>query len=200
MYVANNFFFRVRSFPEFWELNLERTLLLTPCLLANNVWFLSFYSTHSRPLLLFKIPWKHQKASFIVMFSGRIKKPPNLWCFQDVSKSLLYCDVFRAYQKVSYIVMFSGRIRKSLILWCFHGVSGSLLYCDVFRAYQKVSYIVCFQSIYKSLLYNCDVFRAYQNAWKNYTVRSSHQRCSIKKLFLKISQYSQENTYVEVSF
>ena len=147
----------------------------------------TFNSTHSRPMLLFEIPWKHQKASFIVMFSGRIKKPPNLWCFQDVSKSILYCDVFRAYQKVSYILMFSGRIRKPLILWCFQSVS-------------KVSYIVCFQSIYKSLLYNCDVFRAYQNAWKNYTVRSSHQRCSIKKLFLKISQYSQENTFVEVSF
>ena len=29
--------------------------------------------------------------------------------------------------------------------------------------------------------------------------RSSHQRCSIKKLFLKILQYLQENTYVEVS-
>ena len=26
--------------------------------------------------------------------------------------------------------------------------------------------------------------------------RSSHRRCSIRKLFLKISQYSQENTYV----
>ena len=30
--------------------------------------------------------------------------------------------------------------------------------------------------------------------------RSSHQKCSIKKLFLKILQYSQENIYVAVSF
>ena len=30
-------------------------------------------------------------------------------------------------------------------------------------------------------------------------MRSSHRRCSIKKLFLKISQYSQENTCVQVS-
>ena len=30
--------------------------------------------------------------------------------------------------------------------------------------------------------------------------KSSHLRCSIKKLFLKISQYSQKNTCVEVSF
>ena len=28
----------------------------------------------------------------------------------------------------------------------------------------------------------------------------SHRRCSIKKFFLKISQYSQENNYVGVSF
>ena len=31
-------------------------------------------------------------------------------------------------------------------------------------------------------------------------LRSSHLRCSIKKLFLTISQFSQENTYVGVSF
>ena len=30
--------------------------------------------------------------------------------------------------------------------------------------------------------------------------RSRHQRCSIKKLFLKVLQYSQENTCVGVSF
>ena len=30
--------------------------------------------------------------------------------------------------------------------------------------------------------------------------RSSQQNCSIKKLFLKILQYSKENTYVGVSF
>ena len=32
------------------------------------------------------------------------------------------------------------------------------------------------------------------------TGKSSHWRCSIKKLFVKISQYSQENTYDDVSF
>ena len=32
------------------------------------------------------------------------------------------------------------------------------------------------------------------------TDKSSHWRCSIKKLFGKISQYSQDNTWVEVSF
>ena len=31
-------------------------------------------------------------------------------------------------------------------------------------------------------------------------IRSSHKRRSIKKLFLKVSQYSQENTFVGVSF
>ena len=31
-------------------------------------------------------------------------------------------------------------------------------------------------------------------------VRNNHHRCSMKKLFLKISQYSQENTFVGVSF
>ena len=30
--------------------------------------------------------------------------------------------------------------------------------------------------------------------------KSSHRRCSIKKLFLKISQCSQENTFVGISF
>ena len=30
--------------------------------------------------------------------------------------------------------------------------------------------------------------------------KGSHQRCSIKKLILKISQYLQENIYVGVSF
>ena len=34
---------------------------------------------------------------------------------------------------------------------------------------------------------------------KFYIYWSSHQRCSIKKLFLKILQYSQENTCVGVS-
>ena len=33
-----------------------------------------------------------------------------------------------------------------------------------------------------------------------YYYRSSHRRCSIKKGFLKISQYSQESTCVGVSF
>ena len=32
------------------------------------------------------------------------------------------------------------------------------------------------------------------------TARSSHQKCSIKKVFLKISQNSQENTCARVSF
>ena len=32
------------------------------------------------------------------------------------------------------------------------------------------------------------------------TYRSSHRRCSVKKVFLKISQNSQENTCVRVSF
>ena len=31
-------------------------------------------------------------------------------------------------------------------------------------------------------------------------IRSSHRRCSIKKLYLKISQYSQENTYARGFF
>ena len=30
--------------------------------------------------------------------------------------------------------------------------------------------------------------------------RSSHQRCSVKKVFLEISQNSQENTCIRVSF
>ena len=30
--------------------------------------------------------------------------------------------------------------------------------------------------------------------------RKNHQRCSVKKLFLNILQYSQENTYVGVPF
>ena len=33
-----------------------------------------------------------------------------------------------------------------------------------------------------------------------FTEKSSYRRCSIKKLFLKISQYSQENTCFGVSF
>ena len=53
-----------------------------------------------------------------------------------------------------------------------------------------------------------DVFREYQKrsvAWNGLKspyrdVRSSHWRCSIKKLFLKISQCSQENICVELSF
>ena len=38
--------------------------------------------------------------------------------------------------------------------------------------------------------------------WRGYTFiyRNIHRRCSIKKLFLKISQYSQENTSVESLF
>ena len=31
-------------------------------------------------------------------------------------------------------------------------------------------------------------------------IKSSHQRCSVKKLFVKISQNSQENTCARVSF
>ena len=34
--------------------------------------------------------------------------------------------------------------------------------------------------------------------WKIY--ESSHQRCSLRKVFLKIPQNSQENTYVRVIF
>ena len=34
--------------------------------------------------------------------------------------------------------------------------------------------------------------------YETLTSRNSHQRCSIKRLFLKISQYSQQNTYVRV--
>ena len=36
--------------------------------------------------------------------------------------------------------------------------------------------------------------------WKPETVRSSHWRCSVKKMFLKISQILQENTCVRVFF
>ena len=37
-------------------------------------------------------------------------------------------------------------------------------------------------------------------AYANNESKSSHQRCSIKKLFLKALKYSQENICVEVSF
>ena len=33
-----------------------------------------------------------------------------------------------------------------------------------------------------------------------FVFRSSHRRCSLKKVFLEISQNSQENTYARVSF
>ena len=36
--------------------------------------------------------------------------------------------------------------------------------------------------------------------WRCFSVRSSRRRCSIKKVFLKISQYSQENTCAWASF
>ena len=42
-------------------------------------------------------------------------------------------------------------------------------------------------------------FRVIKKYWAG-GCRSSHQMCSIKKLFLKISQYSQRNTCVGVSF
>ena len=50
------------------------------------------------------------------------------------------------------------------------------------------------------------IFRAYRKrtlTWNGLTSkldRSSHRRCWIKKLFLKISQYSQETTYAGVTF
>ena len=34
----------------------------------------------------------------------------------------------------------------------------------------------------------------------NYIIRSSHQRCSVRKMFLEISQNSRENTCARVSF
>ena len=35
---------------------------------------------------------------------------------------------------------------------------------------------------------------------KTLIIRNSHQRCSIKELFLRISQFSQENTFARASF
>ena len=43
-----------------------------------------------------------------------------------------------------------------------------------------------------------EILQSIKNVLRETTIlfRSNHQRCSIKKLFLKVSQYSQENTYV----
>ena len=64
----------------------------------------------------------------------------------------------------------------------------------------------CFFQTYKTAIFHffCEAFEIFIKThvllyfydWN----RSSHQRCSIKKLFLKFSQYSQENTCVGVFF
>ena len=36
--------------------------------------------------------------------------------------------------------------------------------------------------------------------WGDFIVRSSNQRCSVKKVFLEIAENSQENTCASVSF
>ena len=51
---------------------------------------------------------------------------------------------------------------------------------------QKLNYTACCLGIWRSY------FSEY--LWLIAAPKSSHQRCSIKKLFLKISRYSQENT------
>ena len=65
-------------------------------------------------------------------------------------------------------------------------------------------------SIFTRKHLSCSLFLVKLQIWKQirgfsmfrlkYINRSSHRRCSIKKLFLKILQYSQDNTCVAFSF
>ena len=54
----------------------------------------------------------------------------------------------------------------------------------------------------KAVLAKNEFLKVSQNARVSFLIKlqASGLRCSVKKLFLKISQYSQENTCVGVSF
>ena len=63
----------------------------------------------------------------------------------------------------------------------------------------RITWTICFYnigkltSIYNEILWNFKVVK-----WQMF--RSSHQRCSMKKVFLEISQNSQKNTCARASF
>ena len=72
-------------------------------------------------------------------------------------------------------------------------------------AWIKVSEIPILQDlqeiiIYKTMKNFTAINKGYFKRDATVLFRSSHQRCPVKKLLLKILQYSQENTYVGLSF
>ena len=65
------------------------------------------------------------------------------------------------------------------------------------------SYIPNVGSLIKNVLIKTVLmndFPAVIRDWQDCHIRSSHRRCSVKKLFSEILQNSQENTYARVSF
>ena len=65
------------------------------------------------------------------------------------------------------------------------------------------SYIPNVGSLIKNVLIKTVLmndFPAVIRVWQDCHIRSSHRRCSVKKLFSEILQNSQENTYARVSF
>ena len=80
-----------------------------------------------------------------------------------------------------------------------HKFRSSIYNSDTFRkTYMRTFYVTwnCSHGeLCKGILLNTSTL-----ARRSLLFRSSHQRCSVKKLFLKTSQYSQEIAFIRVSF
>ena len=86
---------------------------------------------------------------------------------------------------------------SAVVLFLSTIVSVVSLVCS--RSFCKTSKLTNYEWLGYFQTHNTEIF-LYQT-WNNiFLFRSSHWGCSIKKLFLKISQYSQENTCTGVSF
>ena len=97
----------------------------------------------------------------------------NRRCFKMQSKSLKSVRI-RSFSGPYSVRVWENTDQKNSEYWHFHAVSNiSLTYSD-------------WPEIDKN--------------WKLLTFRSSHQRCSVKKVFLNILQNSQKNTCARVSF
>ena len=115
----------------------------------------------------------------------------------------------------SIIYVFCAIILSIICMECCKKVQRQLLTDTLIREtvtlWELRSFCVLFSFHFMCLAYSIIVkfWMIWTSVWaRNYRYelwvkdrfRSSHHRCSIKKLFLKISQYSQENTCVGVSF
>ena len=134
----------------------------------------------------FYTPWKHQKASGFLMFSG-VSKWNISWKW--VKNPLLL--VFKTSLPVHYL-----GTRCDLM-----DDSGSIVDSTVDQEIEfRFNLMLDSLEDWKVTINKKEHEKYSLSGEPSWKVRSSHRRCSVKKVLLKVLQYSQEDTCVRVFF